>query len=85
MPKYLYKCNSCEEAFLVRHLMCESIEVCEKCGERDCLKKLPLFPVNLQKKTKRKKVGEVVKSHIEETKEELKREKEKMQQKEYKS
>ena len=25
---------------------------CEKCGEKDCLKKLPLFPVNLQKNKK---------------------------------
>lgn len=85
MPKYFYKCSSCEESFLVRHLMCERIEMCEKCGERDCLKKLPLFPVNLQNKKKKKKVGEIVNSHIEETKEELKKEKEKMKQEEYKS
>ena len=85
MPKYLYKCGSCEEMFSIHHLMKEVIEVCEKCGEKDCLKKLPLFPVNLQKNKKEKKVGEVVKSHIEETKEELKKEKEKMKLEEYKS
>jgi len=85
MPKYLYKCESCEEVFLVHHLMKEIMDVCEKCGEKDRLKKLPLFPVNLQKFKKEKKVGEVVKSHIEETKEELKKEKEKMKREEYKS
>jgi len=84
MPKYLYKCESCEEMFMVRHLMREVIDVCEKCGEKDCLKKLPLFPVNLKKLKKEKKVGEVVKTHIEETKEEVKKEKEKLRLKEYK-
>ena len=71
MPKYLYECKTCEERFLVYHLMSETLETCDKCGSKNCLKKLPLFPVNLQKNKKEKKVGEVVKSHIEETKEEL--------------
>jgi len=84
MPKYLYKCGSCEEMYLVRHLMKEVVNVCEKCGEKDCLRKLPFFPVNLKKGKREKKVGEVVKSHIEETREEVEKEKEKMRQKEYK-
>tara|TARA_Y100000034_G_C6743279_1_gene329963 strand:+ start:364 stop:621 length:258 start_codon:yes stop_codon:yes gene_type:complete len=85
MPKYLYKCESCEEMFLVRHLMSEVVETCEKCGSKECLRKLPLFPINLNKIKKEKKVGEVVKSHIEEAREEIKKEKEKMRKKDYKS
>ena len=84
MPKYLYKCESCQEMFLARHLMSEVVEVCEKCGEKDCLKKLPMFPINLNKNKKEKKVGEVVDSHIKEAKEEIKKEKERMKKESYK-
>ena len=78
MPKYLYRCEVCEERFLAYHLMSETLETCEKCGAKACLRKIPLFPVRLNKNRKGKKVGEVVKSHIKETKEEVKKEKEKM-------
>ena len=77
MPKYLYHCNTCDERFLAFHLMSERLEVCEKCGSKSDLRKLPLFPVRLNKNKKEKKVGEVVKSHIKETKEEITKEKEK--------
>ena len=78
MPKYLYHCSACDERFLVFHLMSENLKACEKCGVESNLKKLPFFPVNLNKVKKEKKVGEVVKDHIEEAKEEIKKEKENM-------
>ena len=65
------------------HLMSEKLDVCEKCNYQGPLKRLPLFPVRINKKKKEKKVGEVVKSHIEETREDIKKEKENLQ-KEYK-
>jgi hypothetical protein len=39
-----------------------------------------MFPVNLKKNKKEKKVGEVVNSHIKETKEEIKKQKEKLKE-----
>ena len=85
MPKYLYECQTCEERFLVYHLMSETMEVCEKCGAKNCLKKLPLFPVNLQKNKKdwAQKVGDVVKQHIKDAQNDLKQEKKDLTTKEY--
>ena len=83
MPKYLYHCEACDERFTTFHLMSETLEQCEKCGLEDSLKKLPLFPINLNKSKKKKKVGEVVEQYIKNTKEEVKEEKEKLK-KEYK-
>ena len=83
MPKYLYHCESCKERFVAYHLMSEKLEQCEKCGDENSLKKLPLFPINLNKNKKKKKVGEVVEQYIKDTKEEVKEEKEKLK-KEYK-
>ena len=37
----------------------EYTETCEKCGAKACLRKIPLFPVRLNKNRKGKKVGEV--------------------------
>ena len=63
--------------------MSEKLDVCEKCNHQGPLKRLPLFPVRIKKKKKEKQVGEVVKSHIEEAKEDMKKEKQNLQ-KEYK-
>ena len=78
MPKYLYHCDACDERFVAYHLMSEKLEQCEKCGVENSLKKLPLFPVNLNKSKKKKKVGEVVEQYIKDTKEEVKEEKERL-------
>ena len=83
MPRYLYECNSCKERLTAYHLMSEKLDVCEKCSHQGLLKRLPLFPVRINKNKKEKKVGEVVKSHIEETREDIKKEKQDLQ-KEYK-
>jgi hypothetical protein len=69
--------------FLAHHLMSENIEKREGCDD-DCeLRRLPLFPVRLNKAKKEKKVGEVVKGFIKDAKEELKNEKKKMKEEEH--
>jgi|TARA_Y100000310_G_C20689619_1_gene821359 hypothetical protein len=78
MPKYLYHCSNCDERFLVFHLMSENLERREDCENECKLKKLPLFPVNFNKSKKEKKIGEVVNSHIEETKEDIRKQKEEL-------
>ena len=84
MPKYLYHCETCEERFLAHHLMSEKLELRDGCDKTCLLKRLPLFPINLNKNKKEKKVGEVVKQHIKDTKEEVKEEKERLKNMEYK-
>ena len=78
MPRYLYKCAHCKEMVTVRHGMGENIEKCDSCGEQDCMKRVPSFPIRLNKASKEKKVGQVVKNHIEEAKKDIKKDKKEM-------
>tara|TARA_R110000824_G_scaffold5923_6_gene27091 strand:- start:8313 stop:8576 length:264 start_codon:yes stop_codon:yes gene_type:complete len=85
MPKYLYKCEICEEMFLAYHLMSEKLEKREGC-EKDCqLRRLPMFPVNIKKTNKQSNIkpGELVKDFIKDAKEDLKNEKKNLKEKEY--
>jgi len=75
----------CNEEFSAYHLMSEKLEKREACEKECLLKRVPSFPVNLIKNKKEQKVGEIVKQHIEETKEDLKIEKKKLKEQEYKS
>ena len=84
MPKYAYKCSACGEQFEVFHLMKEVMEDCEKCGAKCSLKKLPLFPINLNKVDRKQKVGDIVKQHIEEAKKDIKKEKQRLKEQEHK-
>ena len=80
MPKYTYKCNECEDIFEVVHSMSERLTFCKKCDTIDSLQKIP-SNVSIIKKDK--EVGKIVESHIEETKRELKEEKERITRREY--
>lgn len=85
MPKYLYKCDTCNEQFEVRHLMKETLEKKEDC-EKECkLTRIPSFFTRINtKKDKKEKVGEVVKQFIKDAKQEIKEEKEQLGSEEYK-
>ena len=85
MPKYLYKCETCEEQFEVRHSMSETLEKKKDC-EKECkLSRIPNFPTRIvTTKNKKEKTGEIVKQHIKDAKQEVKQEKEKLRSEEYK-
>ena len=87
MPKYAYHCKTCGDDFYAFHLMSEKLEKKEGCkNKKDCsLSKVPSFPINLNKIDRVEKVGDLVKQHIEEAKEDIKREKEKLKKKEFKT
>ena len=72
MPIYTYKCVECEKCFDIKHSMNEK---CTKCIFEGC-------SGSVIKETK--KVGSVVKSHIEEARLEVETEKERMKKEEYK-
>lgn len=76
VPRYSYKCLECEKAFNVSHSMKEEYTYCDIC-EKDSLVKV-FSPIRKRKQAKDKKVGDVVKKYIEDTKEDLKEEKEKL-------
>tara|TARA_R100001443_G_C3249575_1_gene152898 strand:+ start:241 stop:480 length:240 start_codon:yes stop_codon:yes gene_type:complete len=66
MPKYVYKCDSCEKAFEVFHKMTEKQDACEECGAE--VYKIPGKFFSLEEQ----KTGKIVKEKIAEFMEDLK-------------
>jgi putative FmdB family regulatory protein len=67
MPAYTYECSLCTEKFNSFHSMNEQLEICEKCGQRDCLKKIPsLLTSYTKQRSDRELAGERVEREIEE-------------------
>ena len=82
MPRYVYRCKKCEHIFEVTHSMSEKLKDCPACEVLDSLFRVPSNTI--KKVSKKKKVGEIVKQHIKDAKEELKKDKKKMKIEEYK-
>ncbi|MBV03482.1 MAG: hypothetical protein CML45_03715 [Rhodobacteraceae bacterium] len=77
MPKYFYTCADCGSEISFYHSMSEKMTDCTLCGCADSLIKKPSnFSLNKQKKEK--KVGDLVKESIEDFRQELSQEKEKV-------
>jgi len=75
VPKYCYRCSSCDRQDYVFHGMSETLKDCPWCESEGTLVKIPA-KFNLAKKDKPEaSVGSVVKSSIEEFKKDLKEEK----------
>jgi len=82
MPRYTYACKKCKKTLEVTHSMSEKLK---NCSFSDCDGELKRIPAIINKKTaKDVKIGQEVKKFIEETKDELKSEKEKLKKQEYK-
>ncbi len=66
MPKYVYKCDSCEKAFEVFHKMTEKLDACSECGAE--VYKIPgkFFSIEEQN------AGKIVKEKIAEFMDDLK-------------
>ena len=81
MPRYVYRCEKCENTFQTNHSIKEKLTDCEQCKSKETLKRIPSMPLIFTKKgaQKKEKVGNLVKKHIEETMEDLKQEKETLQ------
>lgn len=82
MPNYVYHCEKCDNIFEYYHGMKEKKTECEVCKEQTLLK-LPHFSGTIKKENKQK-AGSIVENYIEETREEIKREKEQLKNTEYK-
>lgn len=80
MPKYIYKCSSCEDISEKIHSMSEKLVDCDTCKTAGSLKKIPAA-IAIQYKDK--SVGKIVDEHIREAKEELEKEKERILSEEY--
>jgi putative FmdB family regulatory protein len=79
MPTYCYHCEKCDEHFEAFHSM-KSIEtVCQVCQSEGHLVRVPSMPTYLKKNN----AGNIVKQHIEEAKQQIKMDKDRMKR-EYK-
>jgi putative FmdB family regulatory protein len=82
MPRYSYVCKECEEFLEVVHSMQETLCDCEKCGKKDVLQRIPstfLYKKTLAEKEEQK-TGTLVKKAINDFKQELKTEKNKLKE-----
>ena len=75
MPRYTYRCNECMGVFTAFHSMKEKLSECEECGVADLLERVP---VSFSTHVKEKAAGKIVKSFIDDAREEVKEEKKKM-------
>ncbi len=87
MPRYTYQCSNCETVFETVHSMKETLTDCVHCEEQEVLIRVPAMTfINTGTSTNEsgRKVGELVEQHIQETRRELKDDKNKLRTEEYK-
>ena len=76
MPRYAYKCKTCMNEFEVFHGMSEKLESCEECS--GTLFRVPSTTFTTTKTNAAEKPGQMVKEFIQDAKEEIEAEKQKM-------
>lgn len=85
MPRYTYECNDCRLLHETAHSIADTLEKCPECNSLE-FKRIPTnFIISSKQQEDNKKVGDVVKTNIEEFRDDLKREKEKLKKQTYKS
>ena len=85
MPVYLYRCRSCEETFEVKHSMSEEHTECVKCGSEKIFRVPSLSDVKSQSHLNyahKRRPGKIVDQYIVDTKEQIKKEKDKLRKEE---
>jgi putative FmdB family regulatory protein len=84
MPRYTYHCYQCECTINAWHGIKETKTKCTACGSEGLVRVPSNFTISKkQKNNKKQKVGEVVKSSIEQFREDLEEEKENLKNQEY--
>ena len=87
VPIYVYFCEECEKELKTLHSIKEKYTVCqeiENCELEGKLRRLPSnFSTQYKKQEKKQKVGSLVKDFIEDTRDDLKKEKETLRKQEY--
>ena len=84
MPKYAYECQNCIHAFEIYHSMSEKLLDCPECQITGSLAKIPSLTQSFADKEKKSsKPGKIVNSYIQDAKQELKKQKQKLKKVEY--
>jgi predicted nucleic acid-binding Zn ribbon protein len=77
MPKYFYTCEKCNIEFSIYHSIDDILTDCSTCHASGSLIRVPSQFFDYRVKEKGNKPGQIVKEYIEETREEIKKEKNK--------
>ena len=72
MPRYIYKCESCNGHFQVWHGIKEMQETCQICLCSDCLVRVPQIPLIKKQKSEKNKPGSLTEDYIKQNQELLK-------------
>jgi len=80
VPKYAYKCKECDHAFEAVHGMFMKLRNCDECGTDGSLFRIPSASFTANMPSKDDKPGQIVKDFIEEAREEVQKEKERMKE-----
>ena len=85
MPRYLYKCENCDDEKTVFHRLNEILEDCDKCDVKNTLKKMIGTPHINKTKTsnKEKATGQITKEFIRENRKILDEQKKEIREKNY--
>tara|TARA_R110000751_G_scaffold79995_1_gene161226 strand:+ start:616 stop:861 length:246 start_codon:yes stop_codon:yes gene_type:complete len=75
MPRYIYRCDSCKAQFQEFHLISETLTICRFCDAENCLVRIPQLVGSIKKTNN---AGNIVNTFIEDTRREVKEEKEKL-------
>ena len=75
MPIYVYQCGDCLGEWKENHLMSETIEECPWCASANIGRKPSEFSFSSGKQEEKKKVGDLTKEFIENSKQDLKNQK----------
>ena len=84
MPKYLYRCTKCSSEIEIWHSMSSKAEDCTKCTATGSLVKIPSSFTTKENNKEEEKVGNLVKSSIEDFRKDLKDEKKRIKEEFYK-
>ena len=83
MPRYTYKCSECESVLEVVHSMGERLTKCEDCSA-ETLNRIPAI-LTKKRQDVASQPGDKVKTFIEETREDIRKEKKNLRSREYKT
>ena len=76
MPKYCYRCEDCDDQYHIWHSMSVTLQECVNCKSPEVVRVPSLL--GEVRTIRADEVGTVVKRHIEETREEIERQKKEM-------
>ena len=70
MPRYTYRCNTCQLHFEKSHSITEKLTDCD-CGARGSLIRMPSVPLSISTETSSAPAGQAVKAFIEDAKRDI--------------